>query len=1259
MTTITSLYVKILGDSTGLQRSLAQSSASLKTFSSAAQTSTGAVTKSTAGLTAGLVGVAVAAKAAADFTAFQATMTRTVTLAGATEEQMHAASEEILNVSAALGQGPQELAEALYFTESAGIDAAHAMDVVKVAAKASAVGLGETEVIADALTSVLNAYGEENISAAQAADILTAAVRDGKGEADAIAGAIGRVIPVASEMGVGFDQVAAGIAAMTRTGLDANEAVTALRGTLTAMLNPTEQAKTLLEGVGVSSDSLRASIADNGLLATLQELQQRFEGNDEAFGQLFGNVRAQVGVLSLLGNNAGEVGEVFRDVAASGGTLNEAFALVQETSQFKLQQAFAAIQVALVEVGGAIAPVVVALAEILKVIAPLLPALAGLGAGFLAFKAYGFVLAFLQSFKVAVIAAAGSSTAAAGGVTALGVAFKGLVISAAPLLAFAAAAYAVVKAVSSVSDYLKMDDVAAQSWTESILAGKASLEDYRVAVQQVTGETGFSDKINGDQAVLDAFDHTVQAVQQSITEQNQAILEGTPLYGAYGAALDSTTNANLRQHATIATLVRDLYEQQGTLDSVTAAAVQSKVAHGDLAGAIHLLRNELGPAAGSMSELTAQTEAQAEAARAAKLAEQQLAGGLLGLVASLDQVSDQQKELAALRADGKRGTEEYRDAQLSLLQSQLSVTDGLRDYMATLTESGRTQDFAISKVVALGAQVGLTRGEVLDILGPLDQYKARLNDIPANVRTKVEAQNIDGTINQLQRLNEVISNIDGRTITVQEVLIRKQHTGGMILHDGGGVLETAAKYHSGNLASDEVPAILQRGEYVIQRSAVQKIGVHALDQINRMHAGGPTQPGESPPIVNVEVWAQIFERAIRRASANLPTSQNATIPALIRHSEISTLLELMGTSVKAFTKDIRAALNPDGWKDFAQGARQAIQSDDWQSFSSSIKEVVGAHVWRDMADEARRAFESGDIQRIAQAVKDALQTEEWKEFARTVRQDAASALRSFHDAAVDALDFTSDAFSTLESTASSALSQLKGDTDLSAGALFDLRQEADLTGREVLEALEKSARQTRLFARDLLEISKIGGDAGKALAAELLASGNILTAAAIADAPAALQRKIVAAFAEASKAADNLATKLTRRIAGTLRDIEKILKAIAKKWDVDLQVHTSGGAHHAGGAILHSGGMALRSDEVPAILQRGEYVIQRSAVQTLGVPTLDILNRLHEGGPTPSLMVANTPAGKPQTLDLRAKLAVDRRTFSRSLDYAEITDGYW
>ncbi|MDH4100608.1 MAG: hypothetical protein OEV28_08530 [Nitrospirota bacterium] len=63
-------------------------------------------------------------------------------------------------------------------------------------------------------------------------------------------------------------------------------------------------------------------------------------------------------------------------------------------------------------------------------------------------------------------------------------------------------------------------------------------------------------------------------------------------------------------------------------------------------------------------------------------------------------------------------------------------------------------------------------------------------------------------------------------------------SGSIVVHKGGLI----PRFHAGGLASDEVPAILQRGEYVISRK-----GVDALDRLNNGQVGGSTNV-----IINME-----------------------------------------------------------------------------------------------------------------------------------------------------------------------------------------------------------------------------------------------------------------------------------------------------------------------------------------------------------------------------------------------------------------------
>ena len=120
-------------------------------------------------LTMGItVPFAAAGTAAVKFsTDFRTTMAQIIGLAGATTDEIDGIAKACLELSPAAGRGPQELAEAMYFIQSSGVKGAAAVDILTQSARAAAAGLGETKVVADLATSAVNAYGANNLTAAQ------------------------------------------------------------------------------------------------------------------------------------------------------------------------------------------------------------------------------------------------------------------------------------------------------------------------------------------------------------------------------------------------------------------------------------------------------------------------------------------------------------------------------------------------------------------------------------------------------------------------------------------------------------------------------------------------------------------------------------------------------------------------------------------------------------------------------------------------------------------------------------------------------------------------------------------------------------------------------------------------------------------------------------------------------------------------------------------------------------------------------------
>jgi len=275
---------------------------------------------------------------------------------GVTRGEVDRLRSSLNDLSTSTGKGPQELAEGFYFIASAGLKGAEATEVLTAAAKASAVGLGETKDIARSITAAINAYGAENLSAAKAADILFATVREGGAEASEVAGVFGRVVGIASQLGVSFAEVGSFIATFTRLGVGADEAVTALRGSITAMLTPTRAQEAALKALGLSMAELKQQVRERGLTAALIDLVKAGKGNEDIIGAIIPNVRSLAGVLATAGSQAEAYREVTDKVTKSTGDLGRAFDDVKQSASFKWDQLKAQFEQLSLTLGEALLP---------------------------------------------------------------------------------------------------------------------------------------------------------------------------------------------------------------------------------------------------------------------------------------------------------------------------------------------------------------------------------------------------------------------------------------------------------------------------------------------------------------------------------------------------------------------------------------------------------------------------------------------------------------------------------------------------------------------------------------------------------------------------------------------------------------------------------------------------------------------------------------------------------------------------------------
>ena len=162
-----SFIIPVRIDAKGVTKGLNQVSQKFKNFGK----------NLTLGVTLPLAGLATAASRMA--LGFDESMTKINTLVGISKNELEGMRGEVMKIAGATAQAPEALADALFTVTSAGLRGKDAMQVLEMAAKSSASGLGETKSVAQALTGIMQSYAKSGMTAQKATDILTATVRAG------------------------------------------------------------------------------------------------------------------------------------------------------------------------------------------------------------------------------------------------------------------------------------------------------------------------------------------------------------------------------------------------------------------------------------------------------------------------------------------------------------------------------------------------------------------------------------------------------------------------------------------------------------------------------------------------------------------------------------------------------------------------------------------------------------------------------------------------------------------------------------------------------------------------------------------------------------------------------------------------------------------------------------------------------------------------------------------------------------------------
>jgi TP901 family phage tail tape measure protein len=673
---------RMLLDTSHFDKGLATSEGKLQGFARRSSTIGGALTR---GLSVPLALIAAGATTLA--IRFDEAFTRIDAVSNASAQSIAKWRREVLQLAGRTAQSPQELAEALYFLASAGLKAGTEMAALEAAAKGSAVGLGNTADLARITANALNAYAESGLTATQVMDSLTAAIKAGTAEPDEFADALGRLLPIASRAGITFDEVTASLAALSNIGLDVDEGVTAMRGLLQALVAPGSMAAETLREVGITADQMRRVLAEDGLLAALQLLEERTGGNIDLLRKIVPNIRALTGELGLTGENARRVAQIFDEVREAQGALGEAFETTAASPMFKFRQALAKIEGAAISLGTKIIPIA---EQIIGKLTATAEAFTRLSPGVQEAVVKFGLLAIALGPVVKLIGVLGTSlpvvVAALGAVSVVGAATD--------------------RTFSRMSHTTANLTTTQDHWLKLIAAGKQTVPEYQKALERwndTARRTG-GIQVDVNKAVEKATALTRLYTLAENADRDAARARGVAARQATFATEDAARAAGFASAET-----RELAQAHR---DVAAAAAQQRLAELSLAGGL------LGIQGASLS------------AKDAQLSYQQA-----------------RKDLIELEKDGKRGTLEYkqavnalRQAELSTITAQIGLANSIAEYIIELDGADVSQRSVAKTVREFGRAAGLSKEDINRLIDDVRRLIDAENDVPENVKTKFDAE---------------------------------------------------------------------------------------------------------------------------------------------------------------------------------------------------------------------------------------------------------------------------------------------------------------------------------------------------------------------------------------------------------------------------------------------------------------------------------------------------------------------------------------
>lgn len=298
---------------------------------------------------------------------FESTMAAVKVKGGFSADQMKAIASAARNVGDGQFSG-LERGEAAVELAAAGLGAGAIAKQMGTVSQFAAAGGLSTERASAVLVETMSQFGKSADDFSRIGDVIVKSANMSTISVEDMAETFKYVGPVANTAGIALEELSAMTAMIGERGIKGSMAGTSLRGVITALVQPTKQARSALQELGLTKQDLQAGLSD--IPAFLKQLDERMQG--KGFNQaqrlsiskrLFGSealatVEALISGITTEAEEGGTVWQRYREsVQGADGDMQKTAKTMGNTSEGKIRRMNAAVTESQIKLGEQLAPV--------------------------------------------------------------------------------------------------------------------------------------------------------------------------------------------------------------------------------------------------------------------------------------------------------------------------------------------------------------------------------------------------------------------------------------------------------------------------------------------------------------------------------------------------------------------------------------------------------------------------------------------------------------------------------------------------------------------------------------------------------------------------------------------------------------------------------------------------------------------------------------------------------------------------------------